>query len=108
MPFEVFLTDAVARDMAELYDYLERHVGRGTADHVLVQIEKAFASLSETPHRGAFPKELLSLGIREYRELYFKPYRLLYRILDPNVYVLAIADGRRDLQALLQRRLLEP
>ena len=29
------------------------------------------------------------------------------RIIDENVYVLLIVDGRRDMQTLLQRRLLE-
>ena len=47
------------------------------------------------------------MGIREFRELFFKPYRIIYRIVGRNVYVLLIADGRRDFQTLLQRRLLE-
>ena len=47
------------------------------------------------------------LGIREYREIFFKPYRIIYRIMKKNVYVLLIVDGRRDMQSLLQRRLLD-
>ena len=53
------------------------------------------------------PKELLDLGIQEYRELQYDPYRIIYRVLGRNVYVLVIADGRRDMQTLLQRRLLQ-
>ena len=71
------------------------------------QIEKAFSRLSESPERGTYPKELLSMGIREYREVFFKPYRIIYRVMNKNVYVLLIVDGRRNLQLLLQRRLLE-
>jgi toxin ParE1/3/4 len=63
--------------------------------------------LSEFPERGAFPKELAALGIREYRESFFKPYRIIYRIMDKDVYVLLIVDGRRDMHTLLQRRLLD-
>ena len=70
------------------------------------QIEKTFSRLSEFPDRGTHPKELLALGIREYREIFFKPYRVIYRVMGKNVYVLLIADGRRDMQTLLQRRLL--
>ncbi len=106
MSFEVFLTDDAARDLEDLYDYIELHDVPGNADHVLEQIEKAFTSLSENPQRGAYPKELLAIGLREYREIFFKPYRIIYRVIAENVYVLAIADGRRDMQALLQRRLL--
>ncbi len=106
MPFSVFLTDDAAHDLEDLCDYIDRHDVPGKADYVLEQLEKAFNSLSEKPHRGVYPKELLSIGVREYREIFFKPYRVMYRVMDNNVYVLLIADGRRDMQTLLQRRLL--
>lgn len=77
------------------------------ADHVLEQIENAFTSLSENPQRGAYPKELLAIGLREYREIFFKPYRIIYRVMAESVYVLVITDGRRDMQTLLQRRMLQ-
>ncbi|WKT61300.1 type II toxin-antitoxin system RelE/ParE family toxin [Microbulbifer thermotolerans] len=106
MAFQVFLTDDVSRDLEELYDYIESHDAPGKADYVLDQMEKAFSSLSENPERGVYPKELLAIGLREYREIFFKPYRIIYRVVAENVYVMVIADGRRDMQALLQRRLL--
>lgn len=107
MAFQVFLTDDASRDLEELYDYIESHDTPGKADYVLDQIEKAFSSLSENPERGAYPKELLAVGLREYREIFFKPYRIIYRVMAGNVYVMVITDGRRDMQALLQRRLLQ-
>lgn len=106
MSFEVLLTDDAARDLEELYDYIARYDAPGKADHVLEQIDKCFAKLAESPQRGPYPKELLLLGIREYREIFFKPYRVIYRVIGNNVFVLLVVDGRRDMQALLQRRLL--
>ncbi|MDP2992843.1 MAG: type II toxin-antitoxin system RelE/ParE family toxin [Deltaproteobacteria bacterium] len=107
MPFAVLLTNDAARDLDELYDYIALYNAPQKADYVLEQLEKAFSRLSESPERGAYPKELLALGIREYREVFFKPYRIIYRVMDKNVYVLLIVDGRRDMQTLLQRRLLD-
>ncbi len=63
-------------------------------------------TLATSPERGSHPKELLALGIREYRQAFFKPYRVIYRVVGERVYVYLIVDGRRDMQALLQRRLL--
>jgi len=107
MPFAVLLTNDAARDLEELYDYIALHDAPQKADYVLERVEKAFSTLSEFPERGAYPKELVSLGIREYREIFFKPYRIIYRVIDKNIYVLLIVDGRRDMQTLLQRRLLD-
>lgn len=106
MVFAVLLTHDAARDLDEIYDYLAFHDSPQKADYVLEQIEKVFSSLSEFPERGVYPKEILVLGIQEYREIFFKPYRIIYRIMGKNVYVLLIVDGRRDMQSLLQRRLL--
>jgi len=107
MTFEVFLTADAVRDIEEIYQYIARHDAPGKAQNVLTKIEKTFESLSKSPERGTYPKELLTLGIREYREVFFKPYRLLYRTIGSRVYILLIVDGRRDMQSLLQRRLLE-
>jgi toxin ParE1/3/4 len=101
------MTDDAARDLDELYSYIDRHDVPGKADLVLGRIEKILASLADTPERGVYPRELLDLGIKEYREVFFKPYRIIYRVIGDGVFVLLIADGRRDMQSLLQRRLLE-
>ena len=107
MPFKVFLTHDAARDLEELYEYISHHDSPGNAERVLERIEKTFASLSESPERGSYPKELLVLGIRSYREVFFKPYRIVYKVSEKVVHVLLIVDGRREMQSLLQRRLLE-
>lgn len=106
MPCTVLLTEDAAADLQELYTYIARHDSLGKADYVLEQIEKKFVSLSELPEHGVCPKELQSLGIRDYREIFFKPYRIIYRVYAKNIYVYLIVDGRRDMQTLLQRRLL--
>ena len=105
MRFDVLLTGHAERDLEELYDYIAAHDNPGNAARVLVRIEKALQSLSTSPERGSHPKELLALGIREYRQTFFKPYRLIYRIVEQRVYVYLIVDGRRDIQGLLARRL---
>jgi len=107
MRFEVFLTDDASRDLEALYDYIASHDAPEKAEYVLDEIEKAFSSLAEHPDRGAYPKELLAIGLRDFREIFFKPYRLIYRVISERVYVMVIADGRRDMQTLLQRRLFQ-
>ena len=98
MPFLVQLTDDVARDLEKICDYIDRHDSPASADYVLDRTEKTFSSLSDHPRCGSYPKELLDIGTREYREVFFKPYRIIYRV---------IVDGRRDMRVLLEWRLLQ-
>jgi toxin ParE1/3/4 len=107
MPLKVWMTDDATGDLAEIVDYIEQHDLPGKAGYILDEIEKVCKGLASNPRRGAYPSELLDVGVCEYRQVQFKPYRVIYRVIGEDVYVLLIADGRRDMQTLLQRRLLQ-
>ena len=107
MKYDVFLTDDAAVDLDELIDFIDSNDSPEKADYVLEKLEGAFSSLSQNPERGSYPDELFAIGLREYREIYFKPYRIIYRVMASNVHIMIVADGRRDMQSFLQRRLLQ-
>lgn len=108
MRFAVWLTDAAVRDLEDLYHFIATARGATEAAHVLDRLDRVLSTLRDSSERGAFPKELLPLGIHEYREVFFEPYRVVYRVEERDVFALLIADGRRDFRTLLQRRLLVP
>lgn len=106
MSYKVLLTNSAERDIEEIYDYIADNDTRGNADYVLDKLMEVAEALSTFPERGAYPKELLLLGICEYRQAHFKPYRFIYRVIGKQVLIYMIADGRRDMQTLLSRRML--
>lgn len=100
-----FIEDA-EQDLYEISQYILNNDGLERALYVVEQIEKACERLKQLPERGHVPEELREPGLADYREVFFKPYRIIYQIIDKEVYVHAILDGRRDLQTILQYRLL--
>lgn len=106
MLFEVLLTAGAERDLAAIHDHVAATDGAVAAERLLKRLLEVAERLSEFPDRGTHPKELLALGLREYRQVSFRPYRVIYRIVERRVYISLIADGRRDMQGLLFRRLL--
>ena len=106
MIYEVLLTDDAAHDLNDLYQYIEYNDSLESANYVLDNIEALLDSLSDQPLRGSFPAELSALGIKEFRQVLFKPYRLIYSVVGNQTVVYCILDGRRDIQSVLERRLL--
>ncbi|AJP58902.1 plasmid stabilization protein [Pandoraea vervacti] len=104
--FDVLLTDGAEGDLEAIYDYISEFDGLQNAEYVLDQLMEAVTGLARWPERGNFPRELISLGIKEYRQVSFKPYRIIYRVTGKQVIVYLIADGRRDMQTVLENRLL--
>jgi toxin ParE1/3/4 len=106
MSFHVVLTEDAERDLEDLIAYIAANDSLRDAEQVLGRILDVAASLTAEPTRGSTPKELRGLGESEYRQVLFKPYRLIYRVVGPQVVNYLIVDGRRDMQTLLARRLL--
>ena len=104
--YEVLLTEGAEQDLGSIYDYIAAFDCKANADYVLDRLLEVVEGLSTFPERGAYPKELVALGIRDYRQTAFKPYRVIYRVIGQKTYIYVIAEGRRDMQSLLARRLL--
>lgn len=104
--YEVNLTLGAKADLDALYDFTAAHRSPTNADALIDKLLDAADTLDEFPERGSIPKELAKLGVEDFRQLIVPPYRLIYQIEQTRVSVLLIADGRRDMQILLERRLL--
>ncbi len=102
----VLLTQGAERDLEALQDYIAERDSEARAEHVVEKLVEVVEGLAHDPERGSHPRELLALGIKEYRQTAFKPYRVIYRVFERQVIVYLIVDGRRDMQAVLARRLL--
>lgn len=104
--FAVELTQGAEDDLEAIHAFLAEYRGADDAEALLDSLLEKIATLEQYPLRGSVPKELEALGIREFRQILLHHYRLIYRVAGSKVFVLVIADGRRDMQALLERRLL--
>ena len=104
--FAVELTASAERDLEDLFDYVAATRSAAQAHALLDRLLQRVKTLETFPDRGAIPMELDVLGISEFRQLLVVPYRLIYRVMGRKVFILVIADGRRNMQELLERRLL--
>lgn len=104
--FRVELTEGAERDLEALHEYLAAHRSADEANALLDGLLAKIELLETFPERGNYPKELAALGIHEFRQTTLPPYRIIYRITGEVVFIMIIADGRRDMGTLLEQRLL--
>jgi toxin ParE1/3/4 len=104
--FQVELTQGAEDDLETIYDYVSEQRSRDEADALLDSFLGRVEALERYPRRGSIPKELELLGLKEFRQLLLSPYRIIYRVIGDTVFILLIVDGRRDMQTLLEHRLL--
>ncbi len=105
MRLEVVLTEDAEHDLEDIFAPFAMHDSPRNAAHVLGRMLEVAESLAAAPTRGSQLKELRDLGRQEFRQVLFRPYRLIYRVVE-RVAIDLIGDGRRDMQTLLTPRLL--
>lgn len=93
-------------DLFEIYKYVALNDSPEQADRLFDALKRACFSLRTLPLRGHIPPELQDIGVSQSREIRFKPYRIFYSIDRSTVTIHCVLDGRRDMQTLLQDRLL--
>ena len=104
--YEVLLTQGAEQDLESIHDYIAEFDCVANANYVLDQLMDVVKGLAQFPERGSYPKELVALGIKEYRQTSSKPYRVIYRVIGGQVVIYLVVNGRRDMQSVLARRLL--
>lgn len=103
--YEVLWTQTARDDLEEIVSFIAAD-NLIAALSVLDRIEKRAALLVVQPERGRVVPELREEGIRQYRELLERLWRIIYRVEQQIIFVLGVLDGRRDLQTLLLERLV--
>jgi plasmid stabilization system protein ParE len=71
----------------------------------LNRIRTRVETLNQSPQGGRYVPELLEFGIRAYREVIVKPWRIIYRVSEDVVHILIVIDGRRNVSDYLLREL---
>lgn len=107
MKKRVVWSTAALRDYEAIVDYVSERDGIEFAERLHEKLYPAIGELSLHPERCRVVPELRRLGVTVYRELVVRPYRVPFRIRGRDVVVLAVLDGRRDLEEILLRRLTE-
>ena len=101
-------TKAALADVRRIIQYVAEHGGALVAEQLTDKLLARIEALAEHPERCRVVPELQTHGLSMYRELLVRPYRVLFRVRERHVVILGVFDGRRDLEALLIERALDP
>jgi len=106
MSYIVYFVGDAEKDLFEIYEYIKKTGHPFNGMGLYSQIEKVCFALSEMSERGNIPPELERIGVLDYHEIHVKVYRIIYQVFGSDVYIHCILDGRRDIQTILQQRIL--
>ena len=101
--YTVRWTNTAEKDLEVILDFIAEE-SIDEALNILERLRGRAANLYSMPERGRIVPELKEQGIFIYREIISSPWRIIYRINDKIIYVLAVLDSRRNLEEILLDR----
>jgi toxin ParE1/3/4 len=104
--YDVIFDRDAEDDLFDIYAFVAVNESVERADRLFAALRRTCLKLRKLPLRGNIPTELFEIGVVEFRELHCNPYRIIYSLESTTVYVHCVLDGRRDIPAILQERLL--
>ena len=106
MNYKVNIIADAEEDLFEIYKFVFLNDSEDNAEKLYSKLYEKCHTLHNYPQRGHNIPELIEIGIDEFLEINYKPYRIIYNIIGKEVFIHCILDSRRELQKLLQERLL--
>ncbi len=105
MKFSVLIMPEANNDIDGIVKYIATHDFKSRAHDVARKIRAKIKTLQHFPERHGYTLAYLPKSSSpKYRETLSGPYRIFYRIQEKTVYIVAVADGRRDVEAFLIER----
>ena len=107
MSFKVVILQSAETDLKELRTYLTKHFSAQTWQSTFASLKAAIRHLESLPYAGAIPEEIEKLNLNQYRQILSGMNRVIYEVREQTVYIHIVADTRKNLPALLMKRLLQ-
>lgn len=106
MGFKVVILESAEQDLKELRAYIVKNFSADTWRTSFANIKGVIRNLQEFPLAGSIPEEIEKLNLTQYRQVLSGLNRIIYEARQDVIYIHIVADTRRDMTTLLNRRLV--
>lgn len=100
MKFTIRITGPAASDLRLVRAYIAEVDDSEIAEKIFEGLVQKINSLKSLANRGNVPPEIEFLDI-QVREIHESPYRIIYEVIEQNVYIYRILDARRNIYDIL-------
>jgi toxin ParE1/3/4 len=102
--YDIEFTQFAESDLNEIATYIAENDDISKAVKVYLTLKETILALNESPKRGRIVPELKRIKVMDYREIIVNPFRIIYRVEDKTVFIIAVFDGRRQIDDILYQR----
>ena len=103
----VVILPGAEQDVRDIKRHISKTFGKEVWGETYSKLKKTFSQLKEFPLTGTVIEELDEVGPIGYRAAVCGMNKVIYSIQNDILYIHIVTDARRDMKALLAKRLLK-
>lgn len=101
--YRILWSKSAQIDLEDIINYIKLD-SKPNAHKVLAKVKSQVSELYFFPDKGRVIPELERFNIKSYRELIISPWRVFYKHIGNTITIVAVIDGRRNIEDILLRR----
>jgi len=106
MGLKIVIFESAEHDLKDLRSYVVKNFSTVVWHGNYAKLKESIRNLKTFLLAGGIPDELAKLNLSQYRQVVSGQNRIIYEVRQDSIYIHMIVDVRRDMHALLTRRLL--
>jgi plasmid stabilization system protein ParE len=106
MRVKIVILEKAEIDLKDLRSYIVKNFSCEVWRDTYATLKESIRNLRDFPLAGSIPDEIEKLHLSQYRQVVSGSNRIIYEVRQNTIYIHMIVDARRDVNALLTKRLL--
>lgn len=107
MKYKIIWSRDAKEDLLDIITYIKENTGSNTARVIYNKIQSKIEKIAQFPEGFRVVPELKEIGVNEIKELIESPWRIFYKTTESEIKILTIIDGRRNIEDILYKKMLE-
>jgi toxin ParE1/3/4 len=106
MKHEIIWSKDAGDELIEIISYIKYNTGKITAEKIYSKIINEINRVSENPRGRMISPLLKEFGINYIHQLNINPWIIYYKIENNRMEIISIIDGRRNLEEILYKKMM--
>ncbi|MDR0376469.1 MAG: type II toxin-antitoxin system RelE/ParE family toxin [Spirochaetaceae bacterium] len=107
MKYKINWSKDAGEEFIEIISWYKYNAGKNIAQKIYTKINSQIKKLKKTPGIGRPAQILKDIGVNGYRQLIQDNWIVYYRIEGQTINIVSIIDGRRNLEEILYKKIID-
>ncbi|GHU97114.1 hypothetical protein FACS189483_02150 [Spirochaetia bacterium] len=107
MKYKIIWSQDAGEELLEIVSWYKYNVGVNAAQKTYTKINTQIKKLKDMPGIGKPVQILKDIGVHDYLQIIIEHWILYYKIEKENINIISIIDGRRNLEEILYKKIID-